>query len=367
MIPIAKPLISEEEIEEVKNVLTSGRLIQGEKVEEFEKEFSKYIGVEHAVATSNGTTALHTALLACGITEGDEVITTPFSFIASSNSILFCRAKPVFVDIDTETFNINPDLIEAKITKKTKAILVVHLYGMPVEMDKIMKIAEEYDLLVIEDACQAHGAEYKGKKVGSIGHIACFSFYPTKNMTTGEGGMITTNDDELCKKARMIRNHGQAHIGEYLHRILGYNYRMTDMQAAIGLVQLKKLESFIEKRIEYARYLNNSLMNVSEIVTPKIKENIRHVFHQYTVRVLDGKRDYVAKQMEKNGIQTRIYYPLPIYKQPLYRNLGYREEFPEAEQASKEVLSLPVHPSLSKEDLDKIIYSLKSIINNKIN
>ncbi len=362
MIPISKPLIGEEEILEVKKILTSGHLVQGDKVEKFESEFSKYIGVKYAVATCNGTTALHTALLACGITEGDEVITTPFSFIASSNSILFCRAKPVFVDIDPETFNINPDLIEEKITEKTKAIVVVHLYGMPAEMEKIMKIAKKYNLLVIEDACQAHGAEYKGKKVGSIGHIACFSFYPTKNITTGEGGMITTNDDKLYEKARMIRNHGQRFIGEYSHRILGYNYRMTEIQAAIGLVQLRKLESFIEKRIEHARYLNNGLMDVSEIITPKIRENIRHVFHQYTIRVLDGKRDYVIKQMERNGIQTRVYYPLPIYKQPLYKNLGYREELPEAERASREVLSLPVHPSLSKEELNEIIHSLKTTL-----
>lgn len=251
MIPIAKPNIGEEEKNAVMEVLESGMLAQGLKVKEFEERFAKYIGTKYAVATSNGTTALHIALLSSGIKKGDEVITTPFSFIASATSILFCNAVPVFADIKTKTFNINPNKIEKAITKKTKAIMVVHLYGQSSEMDRIKEIANKKKLSLIEDACQAHGAENNGKRVGSIGDIGCFSFYPTKNMTTGEGGMITTNDHVIAEKVRLLRDHGQKE--RYEHVIVGYNYRMTNIAAAIGIEQLQKLEQFNKKRRENAK------------------------------------------------------------------------------------------------------------------
>ena len=249
-INIASPQIGKEEIKAVTDVMKSGMLAQGPRVAEFEEKFAKFIGTKYAVATSSGTTALEVALRAHGIKEGDEVITTPFTFIASANSILYTGARPVFVDIDPETFNIDPDLIEKAITKKTKAILPVHLYGSACDMTKIMQIAKKHHLDVIEDACQAHGAEWKNKKVGSFG-TGTFSLYPTKNMTTGEGGMITTNDKEVYEQALLIRAHGSK--VKYYHDILGYNYRMTDIEGAIGIEQLKKLPKFNKARQANAR------------------------------------------------------------------------------------------------------------------
>ena len=248
MINIAKPIISDEEIEAVTEVLKSGMLAQGPKVDEFEKKFAEYSEAKYGIATSSGTTALHTALVAAGVERGDEVITTPFTFAATSNSILYSDATPVYADIDPKTFNLNPEKIEEKITDKTKAIVPVHLYGQPADMDPILEIAEKHDLKVIEDAAQAHGSTYKGKKIGSIGDLGCFSFYPTKNMTTGEGGMVTTNDDDLAEKSAMIRAHGESK--RYEQSLLGYNYRMTDIAASIGIVQLKSIDKFNEKRNE---------------------------------------------------------------------------------------------------------------------
>ncbi len=353
MIPIAKPVIGEEEKQAVLKVLDSGMIAQGNKVREFEEEFAKYIGVKHAVATSSGTTALHTALLSHGIKKGDEVITTPFTFIATANSILFTGAKPVFVDIEEDTFNIDPSLIQKKITSKTKAILPVHLYGNPCDMKAIMEIANDNNLIVIEDACQAHGASVNNKKAGSFA-TGCFSFYPTKNITSGEGGMITTDDSKIDETARMIREHGSKE--KYYHKIIGYNYRMTDIQAAIGIEQLKKLGMFNEKRIENALCLNKSLKNVK---TPVIKKGYRHVFHQYTIRVKN--RDKIIQILKEHGIGASIYYPLPIHKQEPYRELGYNDKLPVAEKLCEEALSLPVHPSVTKEELNKII----KIINEK--
>ena len=259
MIPIAQPLMGEEEKRAVIAVLESGMLAQGPKVEEFEKAFAALWGVRHAVATSSGTTALHVALLAHGVGPGDEVITSPFTFISSANSILFVGARPVFVDIDESSFNIDPSLIEARITPRTRALLPVHLFGNPCDMEAIMAIAARHGLIVIEDAAQAHGASIQGRKVGSFG-TGCFSFYPTKNMTTAEGGMVTTDDDQVAEKARLLRSHGMRK--RYYHDFLGYNFRMTDLQAALGLAQLAKLEVFNEKRIANARYLTEHLRDV---------------------------------------------------------------------------------------------------------
>lgn len=354
MIPIAKPMVGDEEKKAVSDVLDSGMLAQGEKVKEFEEKFAEYIGVKYAVATSNGTTALHLALLASGVKSGDEVITTPFTFISTATSILFCGAKPVFTDINPGTFNIDPEKIEKVITDKTKAILPVHLYGQSCEMDKIREIAEKHALVVVEDACQSHGAEYHHKKVGDIGDAGCFSFYPTKNMTTGEGGMVTTNNDQINEKLRMLRNHGQSR--RYSYSMVGYNFRMTNIAAAIGVGQLKKLDKFNERRIKNAGFLSEQLNDVVE--TPYVLPDVKHVFHQYTIKT--DKRELLMENLKKEGIGFGIYYPKPLhFYEPLekYGNDGLKN----AENVCEEVLSLPVHPGLSEEDLGKIVQLIKSV------
>jgi len=350
MISIAKPLIGDEEKQAVLEVLDSGILAQGPRVKAFEEAFATMCGVKHAIATTSGTTALHTSLLALGIGPGDEVITSPFTFIASANSILFVGARPVFVDIEANTFNINPDLIEAAITPHTKAIMPVHLFGLSCNMQPIMEISKKHNLQVIEDACQSHGATYHERKVGSFG-TGTFSLYPTKNITSAEGGMITTSDDQIAESCRVIRQHGMRR--RYYHDELGFNFRMTDVHAAIGLAQLKKLELFNDRRQENATYLSNHLQGV---VTPCIPPGSEHVFHQYTIRVPDGRRDNLMIHLQEQGIGSGVYYPVPIHQQTYYMNdLGYRQSLPESEKATREVLSLPVHPALSKADLQSIV------------
>lgn len=357
MIPIAKPLMGEEEKEAVLKVLDSGMIAQGPQVKAFEEAFAQMCGTEYAIATTSGTTALHVALLAHGIGPGDEVVTTPFTFIASANSILFTGARPVFVDIDPETFNLDPEMIEAAITPQTKAILPVHLFGLSADMESIMELAEQYDLAVIEDACQAHGAEYRGARVGSFG-TGTFSLYPTKNMTSAEGGMITTNDEEIAQSCRVIRQHGMRR--RYYHDELGFNFRMTDVHAAIGMAQLGKLERFNDARIANARYLSEHLEGV---VTPTIPEDCRHVFHQYTVRVPGGTRDAFVDYLHEKGVGCGIYYPVPIHQQTFYvQDLGYEDQMPEAEKAAAEVVSLPVHPALSDEDLEYIVTVINEFV-----
>lgn len=350
MIPIAKPDIGNEEIDAVSEVLASGIIAEGKRVAEFESAFADYINTDHAVAVNSGTAALHTALLAHGIGKGDEVITTSFSFIATANSITYCGAKPVFVDIEPETFNIDTELIEESITRHTKALMPVHLYGHPAEMKTINEIAEDNDLVIIEDACQAHGATYNGNKVGSFG-TGTFSFYPTKNMTTGEGGIVTTNDSEVARKARMIRAHGSQE--RYLHEMIGYNFRMTDIAAAIGLIQLKKVERYNSARMRNASMLSEKLKNIDGITVPTVREGCNHVFHQYTIRV--DNRDELVTKLKQNDIGTGIYYPIPIHKQPTYIESGYKYELPICEKAAKEVISLPVHPGISEQNIEQII------------
>ena len=351
MIPIAKPWLGEEEKKAVLEVLDSGLLAQGKKVAEFEQEFARYVGVKHAIATANGTAALHAALLAQSITVGDEVITTPFSFIATANAIRMAGATPVFVDIDEKTFNLDPDLIEKAITPKTKAILPVHLFGLPAEMNKMIAIAEKYHLAIIEDACQAHGAEFQGKKVGSFG-TGCFSFYPTKNMTTGEGGMITTNDDSIAHRARMIINHGSEK--KYYHDTVGYNYRMTDIAAAIGIVQLQKLTACNQQRRRNAQYLQEKLSVIKGLILPA--EHPGQVYHQFTIRItpeFTKTRAEVVSMLTKQGIGSAIFYPVPIHQQKAYSEY-HQHQFPVAEYIAPEVLSLPIHPAVTEADLDKI-------------
>ncbi len=352
MIPIAKPLLGEEENKAVLDVLSSGMLAQGERVSAFEKAFAQYIGVQHAIATSNGTTALHAALVGLGIGPGDEVITTTFSFIATANAIRMTGAVPVFVDIDEKTFNIDPLKVEAAITPKTRAIMPVHLFGFPAAMDALHTLARNHNLILIEDACQAHGAVFQKKKVGSFG-VGCFSFYPTKNMTTGEGGMITVNDDALAALLRRIISHGTEK--KYVHSMLGYNYRMTDIAAAIGLEQLKKLEHFNAARRRNASLLIKGLSSLPGLQLPAHHDG--HVFHQFTIRVTKDfplSREKVIDYLTENGIGSSVFYPIPIHQQEAYHEYNH-QALPVAERIAREVMSLPVHPSITENDIQKIV------------
>jgi dTDP-4-amino-4,6-dideoxygalactose transaminase len=355
-IQISKPNITDAEKAAVMEVMESGFLAQGPRTALFEERFAKLCGVKHAIAVSNGTCALQIALLANDIGPGDEVITTPFTFMATANAILFAGAKPVFVDIESDTFNIDPEQIEAAITPKTKAIMPVHLYGHMCNMDRIQAIADLHGLKIIEDACQSVKAYYKGKYAGSYG-TGTFSFYATKNLMTGEGGMITTNDDAVAEKCRMIRSHGMKQ--RYYHDMIGYNFRMMDLQAAIGLVQLDRLETMMARRRFNAGYLNQ---HIETVTTPKVQKGCEHVWHQYTVKVNGGrKRDDVVKHMNNAGIDVGIYYPVPVHKQKSIQGLVGDVRMPVAEKMSVEVLSLPVHPLLSEEDLDKIVTEINKL------
>lgn len=359
MINMAKPIMEAEEKKAVLEVLDSGILAQGPRTAAFEESFAKMCGTQYAIATSSGTTALHIALLAHGIKPGDEVITSPFTFIASANSVLFVGAKPVFVDIDPRTFNIDPNQIEAVITPRTRAIIPVHLYGLCCDMEPILSIAKKYKLVIIEDACQSHGSEYKGKKAGSFG-TGTFSFYPTKNMTSAEGGMITTSDAAIAEHCKVIRNHGMRK--RYYHDELGFNFRMTDLNAAIGLSQLQKLERFNNQRRQNAAYYTKNLKGV---IPPFVPEGYFHVYHQYTIRVLDGKRDALRDHLKSKEIGSEIYYPVPINQQGFYmERFGADKHFPHTELSSAEVLSIPIHPSLTEKDLEKVVREINSFMSN---
>jgi dTDP-4-amino-4,6-dideoxygalactose transaminase len=349
MIPIARPLLGADELDAISRVLTSGQLAQGQQVATFEQRFAEVCQVKEAIAVSSGTAALHLALLAHGIGPGDEVITTSFSFAATANTILLVGAKPVFVDIEPDTYNIDPALVEAAITPRTKAIMPVHLYGNPSDMDRLEQIAAAHHLVIIEDACQAHAANIRGKPMGSFG-TGCFSFYATKNITTGEGGMVTTNDPEIAERVRLLRSHGQQH--RYHHITNGYNYRMTDVQGALGVVQIEKLEPWTEQRIANAARLTAGLQEW--IKTPVTRPGYRHVYHQYTIWV-DGNRDAWIQALTERGIGTAVHYPCPIHQQPFYQQQGFQMSLPIAEAASRQILSLPVHPALSEEDVATII------------
>jgi dTDP-4-amino-4,6-dideoxygalactose transaminase len=350
-INIAKPMLGPEEKNAVLEVMSSGKLAQGEKVDQFEKAFAAYSGTKFAVAVGNGTIAIHLALLAHGIGKGMEVVTTPFTFIGSVTPILFCQARPVFADIVEKTFNIDPADMKKAMTKQTKALIPVHLFGLAADMDPIMEAAG--DVPVIEDACQAHGAVYKGKKVGSIGSCACYSFYPTKNMTTGEGGMITTNNEELAGKLRLLRDHGQK--TRYEHVVIGFNYRMNDISAAIGIEQLKKLEGFNGTRISNANTLSNGMSDVRQIKTPFVPEGYRHVFHQYSIRA--KKRDALKDYLNQENIRCGVYYPRLVTENAPIKPFATRPT-PKAEKATREVLAMPIHPGLSQEDLARMVNSV---------
>jgi perosamine synthetase len=348
VIPIARPQMGPEERDRVWEAMASGSLAQGPRVRELEEAFAAFIGVGHAVATSSGTTALHLALLGYDIGAGDEVITVPFTFIASANSILYTGARPVFVDIHEDTFTLDTDLIEAAITPRTKAIMPVSLYGLPAPMTAIAEIADRHGLAVVEDAAQAHGAAIGDRKCGSWG-IGAFSFYPTKNMTTGEGGMLTTDDAELAERVRLLREHGMK--VRYHHDMVGYNFRMTDIAAAIGLAQLPKLPQYNDRRRAIAARYDAELRGV---ITPSVPPGVTHVFHQYTIRV--AERDGFADRLKERGVGSAIYYPIPVHRQKPFLALGYGDEtYPVTERLTEQVLSIPVHPSLSDDEVATVI------------
>jgi perosamine synthetase len=358
-IPIAAPQIGDEERAAVLEVLSSGQLAQGPTVEAFEREFAAWCGVKHAVAVNSGTAALHLLMLAHGVTEGDEVITSPFTFIASANAALFVGARPVFVDIEPETYCLDPSLVEAAITPRTKAIMPIDLYGHPAAINELREIAERHRVVLIEDACQSHGAAIGGRKAGALGVSASFSFYPTKNMTTAEGGMVTTDDDAIAEKVAVLRQHGAAH--RYHHDLLGYNFRLTEIAAAIGRAQLAKLDRFNERRRRNASVLDEGLAGIKGVVTPKERRGYRHVYHQYTLRI-ERDRDGFQERLREAGIGTAIHYETPVHRQPLYQGLGYRDvSLPLSEAAADQVLSLPVHPGLTDADLDRIVEAVRKV------
>lgn len=345
----------------IKKVLDSGYFIGGKEVEKFENEIAKLSGTKYAIALNSGTDALFLSLKALGVGPGDEVITTPFTFIATAEVIADLGAKPIFVDIQPNTFNIDPSKIKKKLTKKTKAILPVHLFGQITDMTEIMKIARKYKLRVIEDAAQAIGAVYEGKKAGAIGDAGCFSFYPTKNLGAyGDGGMLTTNNKKMAEKIRLLRNHGSSPKEKYLNLVFGSNSRLDAIQAAILRVKLKHLKRWSQRRLEKAIYYTAFLSKISDIVPPHIAPHRSHIFHQYTIRVKGGKRDKLKKYLKERGIPVMVYYPLSLHLQPAFKYLKYKKgDFPEAEKASREVLSIPIYPELSQKEQNFIIKKIK--------
>ena len=351
MIPVAKPEIGKAERRAVDRVMRSGLLAQGPEVSNFEKEFSRIVGDRECVAVNSGTSALHIALLSLGIGKGDEVIVPSFTFAATANSVALTGATPIFVDIDPQTFCIDPSAIAKAITPKTKAIQVVHLYGLPAEMPAIMKLAKKHKLLVIEDAAQAHLASVEGSPVGTFGDAAAFSFYPTKNMTSGEGGMIVFKDSSAARTARLYRNQGMEK--RYENEIVGFNLRMTDIHAAIGRVQLSQLDGRTKKRQENATYLSKHLSEY--VVVPIVPEGYSHVFHQYTIKIV-GDRDKFANKLTELGVGSGVYYPIPVHELPAF---GRKKKLSNTSVVCNQVLSLPVHPLLSLRDLKKIVNAVK--------
>jgi perosamine synthetase len=360
-IPFYKPYLLRDDIDSVTKCLQEQRLSQGKYVETFEKGFAEYVGTKHAIATSSGTTALHTALAAMNIKEGDEVIVPSLSFIATANCALYQRAKPMFVDVDPQTFNIDPGKIESRITERTKLVIPVHYGGQPCDMDAINKIANDHDLMVLEDSAEAHGSKYRGKMAGSLGDAACFSFYPNKNITMGEGGIVTTNDDEIARKARLVRSHGQD--SRYHHVLLGYNYRITDIQASLGISQLRRLNSVVEMKRELAAYYDDQIVkNCKDVHTPFVRDDRTHTYMFYSVCFPSREhRDRIQLVLERSGIETRIAFP-PIHLQPLYRELfGFAEGYlPITEDIAGRILSLPIYPMMKKTEQDYVINILKT-------
>jgi len=345
--------------EAVLRVLGSGRYVLGEEVAAFEREFADYCGVRHAIAVNTGTSALHLSLLAAGIGPGDEVITVPFTFVATVSAICYTGARPVFVDIDAATFNMDPAGLEAAITPRTRAIVPVHLYGQMAEMDAIREIANRHGIAVIEDACQAHGAEHKGQRAGSLGLAGCFSFYPGKNLgACGEGGIVVTSDDDHMKAVRMLRDWGQER--RYQHLLKGFNYRMDAIQGAVLRVKLRHLERWTEARRRCARLYSSLLADTSQVTAPRQVSLRRHVYHIYAVRTFD--RDNVQRRLLSRGIETGLHYPVPVHLQQAHGDLGYRAgDFPRSEAAAAEVLSLPIYPEMTEGQVAEVAAAFERI------
>jgi perosamine synthetase len=349
MIPIAEPSLGDEELKNITSAVKSGWISsKGHFIIEFEEGFAKYCGTKHGVATSNGTTALHLALAALGIGKGDEVIMPALTFISTANAVSFTGAKSVFVDSHPRYWCIDPEKIKERITEKTKAIIPVHLYGHPCDMDPIKEIAEEYDLRIIEDAAEAHGAEYKGKKVGCLSDISCFSFYGNKIITCGEGGMCLTNDDGLAEKMRILRDHGMNPKKRYWHDVIGFNYRMTNLQAAIGVAQLGKLDRFIAEKRRIAASYNRLLEGKRGIKTPPQESWAKSVYWMYSILI--ENRDGMIKKLKEEEIDSRPFFP-PVHQQPPYKR---RDKYPVAEDLSLRGLNLPSSVTLKDEDIERI-------------
>lgn len=371
-IPYGRQYIDEEDIQAVVNVLKSDFLTTGPAVKDFENAVADYVGAKYAVAIANGTAALHAACFAAGIKKGDEVITTPITFAASANCVLYCGGKPVFADIKKDTYNIDPEDIRRKITSKTKAIIPVHYTGQPCEMDEIHQIAKEHNLAVIEDAAHALGADYKGKKIGSVSDMTAFSFHPVKHITTGEGGMILTNDENLYKKLLLFRSHGitrdktlmEKNEGSWYYQQLelGFNYRITDIQCALGISQMKKLDKFVEKRRELVRNYNAKLGKLEGIVCPVKKDGCNSSWHLYVIQVPEGRRKEIYNKLQAAGIQVNVHY-IPVYRHPYYQKHGYENvHCPQAEKLYENIISLPLYYSLTNEEQTYVIEMLGKAI-----
>jgi perosamine synthetase len=352
-IPAAAPLIGDEERAAVDRVLASGMIAQGPEVAAFEAEFSPVAGGVECVAVNSGTSALHMGLLAAGVKAGDEIIVPSFTFAATGNSVALAGATPVFVDISPETFCLDPKAVEAAITPRTTGIMPVHLYGHPAAMDQLAEVAAQHGLALFEDAAQAHAASLHSRPVGSFGVFGAFSFYPTKNMTSGEGGMVSTGDPELARTVRLLRNQGMQK--RYENELIGFNTRMTDIHAAIGRVQLAKLAGWTAQRQANAAFLDANLRNV---VVPPVAEGAVHVYHQYTVRVPAAERDRIVDELAARGIGTGVYYPIPTHQLPSFR---LETDLPETSRAAAEVISLPVHPGLDADDLARIVEGVNAV------
>ena len=358
LIPINVPKIGEEEIAAVVKVMRQGPVTNalgaGPMVTEFEKKFAVFAGAKHAVAVNTGTAALHAAVIAAGVKAGDEVILPAFTFVATAEAVALAGGKPVFTDIDPETYNLSPSKAEKAITKKTKAILPVDLYGLSADTRQIREIAKKHNLSVVEDAAQAHGLVNEGKPPGAFADAACWSLYASKNMTTGEGGVVTTNDDKVDEVLRMVRTHGEK--AKYASEILGSNYRMPEIEAAIGVVQLEKLPSFVAKRRANAKHLSEILKKSDKLQLPKEPKGGLHSWYLYTVRIINGteeQRNKLQAELKKKEIGAEAYYVNPLHQMPFYRSFG-AVSLPETEKAAKQVLSLPVHPNVTDEQIEYI-------------
>lgn len=362
VIPIARVVLEDDDIEAVVRVLRSGNLRAGPITEQFERAFADHVGARYAVAVSSGTAALHVAYAAL-LHPGDEVLVPAFTFFATASMVTAVGAVPVFCDVDPHTFTLDVEDARRRITPRTRAIAPVHLYGTPAHVDAIQSLAREHDLRIIWDAAQAHGARYRSRDVGSFDDVVCYSFYPTKNMTTGEGGMITTNDEDIYQRCRLIRDHGQAH--KYYHVTLGFNYRMTDLAAALGLSQLAKLDAWVRRRRENARYLTEHLRDVPGLQLPVEPPGAESSYNLYTVvmdpEVLACTRDEFVAQLRAKGIVASIHYPRPLHRQPVYAEAAARVSLPVAEMLSERVFSLPVHPALSQDELQAIVQAVRDV------